>query len=397
MSKHKEYKKHVYKQDLNIPCPEAGCDKHFKTVQAFHGHLRMVHGIQEKVIPSSNPGPGVKSDSVISSDTIESLKGENELLKLQIKNRQLTAQFPSGTNGQQDIMAQAGLGNIEGEAKLLAQKRALGIMDQGHTPSWLDKLLANPAALETAINGLKGILGVNSGNGSNGDQMATLLKDLGFNLKDLILNASTPKTGSLSLAGMDLSGASLTPELLSSILDYKGRVEAAEKDAAGKEAMASALTSAFEKITGMIASGSLRMPGRDISQEIIPGPEPGESVIICPKCGHENKLPENLVPGMEIKCQGEGCDQIWGTAVDDRARKPQRQATKRQAKVEPPIVNETACPGCGQLVNIDGRAIGEVVKCPACLNELTVTSETLAAPAQDLTQAERYSKAFLHR
>ena len=396
MKKHKVYKQHVYKQDLNIPCPEAGCDKHFKTVQAFHGHLRMVHGIQEKVIPSLNPGdPGVKNDSVISSDTIESLKGENELLKLQIKNRQLTAQFPSGTNGQQDIMAQAGLGNIEGEAKLLAQKRALGIMDQGHTPSWLDKLLANPAALETAINGLKGILGVNSGNGSNGDQMATLLSTLGFSLKDLILNATAPKSGALEIAGVSLAGTSLTPELLKGILEYKAAETKAQAELQGRQEMANALKSAFEGIGGMIKNGQLRMPGNSISQEIIPEPEIRENVIICDSCGTENPLPADLVPGQTVKCQGENCPRSWMVQAPPAA---QKQRAKKQVKVEPPIVEETTCPGCGQLVNLDGRSIGESVVCPVCQVEYVVKSEDLAVRAEDpLSESEKQRQAFLHR
>ena len=396
--------KRVY-PDQELRCELCDPPRIFKNYQGLRGHRRMIHSIRDPISASSGPGEvdhGVKNDPV-STNTIEALKEENELLKLQIKNRQLTAQFPATETRPQDkdLMQQLGLGNFDPEVKAAAQRRAMALSDQEKPPGWLEKVLSNPEGLRIAIEGLKGILGTNNNN--QGDGMATLLKDLGFNLRDLILGATAPKSGSMSIAGVDLTGTSLTPELLQGILQYKSAEVKAAADLEGRREMADTLKGAMKTIGEGIGSGAISLgkfgPGRHIGREITPhSAEPGdpgvEGIFNCPACGFENKLPIDIGPGVEIHCQGPDCKQTWITE-DHQARQPKPKREKKQVKVDPPIVEETACPGCGQLINLDNRSIGEIVKCPACEDEVTVTSEILAAPAQDLSENEKHRKQFL--
>lgn len=386
-----QHKTHKFK-DQNLLCDVPGCGRHFQSPQALFGHRRMIHGIHDKTIPD----PGIGKDQA-SPEAIKNLESEVKRLELEKKKRQLTAELPSISARPLDIMEQAGLGSLEGEAKTLAQTRALGVRDQGPAQTWLEKLLSNPEGIKVAIEGLKGILGVNHG----GDNMATVLKDLGFNLKDLILNATSPKqSGTLELAGLNLSGVTMTPELLVAWLGYKGKIETAQAEFESKKETNLLLSQGLEAVGRAIGSalaegGSLGnlFPHREsISQEII-GSEPGEEIIVCPKCGMENKLPADLAPGMEIHCQGEGCEEVWH-AVDAQP-KPQRQVKKRQAKVEEPEPPSCNCLKCGQLIDLSGKAIGDEIKCPVCQAVMTVKSEDLPVVPED---PDPYgTKAFLHR
>ena len=386
--------KHKYNlKDQNLPCDFPGCGRFFKSPQALFAHRRMVHHqFQDKAVPDSE----VKEDQVSSEETIKVLRGEVSQLKLEKEKRQLTAELPSTAARSMDLMEQAGLGSLEGRAKDLAQMRALGVKDQGQAPSWLDKLLSSPGGIKTAIDGLRGILNINN---HQGDNTATLLKSLGFDLKSLILGASSPKAGALSIAGVDLQGVNLSPELLQSILAYKGAEVKAAAEFEGKKSMADSLQNLVKLITPEVISrfsGGRRGNGAagTISQEIIPEVE---NIVVCDLCGAENKMPADLTPGQTVKCQGENCSRSW-VAEDPQARQPKPERVKRQVEVKEAQPATSSCPGCGQLIDLSNRVIGEAVKCPVCQEEYVVKSEDLAILAEDgQPEEEKQRQQFLHR
>lgn len=396
----KQHKTHVY-QEIPFPCDYPGCERVLKTAQGLLGHRRLYHNSQDKTIPD----PKVIEEQVSSEETIKVLRNEVSQLKLEKEKRQLTAELPSTKNEAQDLMQQLGLGNFDPEVKAAVQRRAVSLAssDQGQAPGWLDKILSSPGGLQAIIEGVKGVLGVSHNNeGSNG---LGILKELGIDLKQLWERSQAPRgDSSFKVGGISLDGVSLTPEVWSSLIQFKAAEDNLAYQKAKDGAMADGLQSIIKIVTdsgilGRLGGGMAKGPGRNsgiISQEIMPGSEPaGFKPFTCPKCGHKNQLPEHLVPGMEVHCEGQGCDQVW-TVYDEGAQpKPQRQVEKKQVEVKPPIVEETPCPGCAQLINLDGRTIGEIVKCPACQNELTISSETLAAKAQDLTELEKGKKQFL--
>lgn len=396
----KKHKTHIY-IDRNLPCDIAGCGRHFVSPQALRGHQRMIHGIRNPTVDhGANPGAlEARNDQVKSSeDTIKELRNEVATLKLGKQKRQLEAEFPAAAPGSRDLMDQAGLGTIEGEAKTLAQMRALGL-NQGQAPSWFDKVLANPEAVRIGVDAVRGVLGTNR---NGGDNMATLLKDLGFNLKDLILGATSPKSGSLEIAGINLNGVSMTPQLLVGLLEYKAKHEAAEAEIGGKKVLADALTTAVEKLSPAITELLNKRRGQSISREIFdrePAPVV-DDVVTCPKCGTENKLPPDLVPGQKIQCQGEGCQESW-LAVD---RKEEAKAQskverkKRQVEVKEPEPLTEPCPNCGQLLDITNRTLGEIARCPICDKEWTLISGSQAIKAEEpLTESEKLQKEYLDR
>ena len=386
-------KKHIIK-DQHLRCDFPDCGRFFQTPQALFAHRRMIHNLRDKAVPD----PEVRAEYISTKETIENLKSEVAQLKLEREKRQLEAELPAASAKLPDIMEQSGLGPFTEESRNTAQRRAMGVRDQDQPQSWLDKLLTSPGGIKTAIDGLRGILDVNHNEGSSG---LGILKDLGIDLKSLLEHSQAPKAdSSFKVAGLSLDGCSLTPELLSSLVQFKQAEDSLTYQKSKDESFQAGLQSIIKLVTdsgilnrigGGIVNGLKRGSG-PISQEILPGSEPGEQIIVCPRCGTENKLPVDVGPGTTIKCIGPGCEQSW---ITEQAEQPKRQAKKKQVKVEAPIVEETACPGCGQLVNLDGRSIGESVVCPVCQVEYVVKSEDLAVPAQDLsTESEKLSKAF---
>ena len=378
--------------DLDLPCEL--CGRRFKTRQGLAGHRRLVHGSAgpEGPLPifdKASPGGSARQ-------SIKELKTEVEQLKLESEKRKLQAEFPSTADKQADLMEQSGLGAFTEESKTLAQKRAMGFTDQGQAPGLLDRLLSNPEATKAVIEGLRGILGT----GHNvGDGTGELLKSLGFSLKDLIQGANSPKAGALSIAGVSLEGANLTPELLQGILQYKAAEVKAKADFEGRKEMADGLKNVLQLIgKGLGESMAKPGPGRNISQEIMDRqPQITDDIVTCAKCGHENKLPADLTPGMTIKCEGPGCDQVWSVYDEKAQPKPQRQARKREAKVQEPEPQTAICK-CGQLINLDGKNIADQIQCPVCQEIMTVKSEDLAvAPEEpDPYGIRGQGRQFLH-
>lgn len=371
-------------QDFGLQCEI--CGQRFKTPQGLAGHKQFKHSSAgvNGTSPGGSPGSPVKE-----------LRTEVTQLKLEKEKRQLTAELPSTSPAAQDLMSQAGLGSLEGGAKELAQRRALGLTDQEKAPSWFDKLLANPAGVKLAVDGLKGILGVDR---NSGDNLAGLLKDLGFNLKDLLLGASSPKAGALSIAGVDLTGVNLTPELLQGILQYKAAEEKAKQEFQGRKAMSDSLEKLIglispelvKRVIGNLSRGNGAAGG--ISQEI------SESVIVCELCKTENPVPAGAEPGMVIHCQGPAggpeCSQSW--IIEDPRAKQKPRKIKRPIEVKQPVPITVACPSCSQAIDVTDKAIGAMVRCGVCQEEFSLVSNSESIPGLDpLTRDEKRRKGYL--
>lgn len=327
-------RKNRYKQrrDQEILCPEEGCGRTFRTPAGLQGHLRWTHGLtntEAKGKPLLEPKPKEPIDN--SQELIENLKRENQQLKLEQTNRRLRADFPEASPKHlPDIMEQAGVGSIDGEAKEIAQKRILGIQTQA--PSWLDRLLSNPQGIQTAVNGIKGILGVDKDqHPRNGDDSLSLLKSLGLDLPKLIQASLAPKGNSnLEIGGLNLSGVSLTPDVFSSIIAYKTATEVAQKNFEGRKVMADSLETVLkavgqglaERLSNTDGAAGISRPFLGVHDQ---APPAQKFAAICPSCGFENILPSDLASGAEIHCQGPDCKETW-VAVDPSLEEPMPEA-----------------------------------------------------------------------
>ena len=380
----KGLKKGFIYRDFGLQCEV--CGERFKTPQGLAGHKKYKHNSAD---PKS-PSPGGSS-----APSVKELESEVKMLKLQVEKKKLTTELPSSSAETEDLMSRSGLGALDADVKAQAQRRAMGLTEQAPGQGWLDKLLANPAGVKLAVDGLKGILGVDR---NSGDNLAGLLKDLGFNLKDLLLGASSPKAGALSIAGVDLTGVNLTPELLQGILQYKAAEEKAKQEFQGRKAMSDSL----EKLIGLISPELIkRVIGNlsrgngaagGISQEI------SESVIVCELCKTQNPVPAGAEPGMVIHCQGPAggpeCSQSW--IIEDPKAKQKPRKIKRPIEVKQPVPITVACPSCSQAIDVTDKAIGAVVRCGVCQEEFSLVSNSESIPGLDpLTRDEKRRKGYL--
>ncbi|GAI01469.1 unnamed protein product [marine sediment metagenome] len=332
------------------------------------------------------------------------LRAEVAELKLQLEKRKLSAQFPTPVAEPPDIMAQAGLGSFSDEAKLLAQRRALGAAEQEPRQSWLDRLLSNPEGIKIAVDAVKGILGVRDG---GSDNVATLLKDLGYSLKDLISQASAPKAGEgLTIGGISLAGSSLTPQLLDTIMQYKGIEAKAQADLEGRKAMGDALdhamTALAPAITELVARSEGNLGPGPIQRQPRPGPGPEvqdqPQFAECPNCGQAIAIPANF-PGGTLRCQAKLAD--GGTClgkIDLEVVEDSEAPRGKKRKPKPDPATSLKCPGCGQLVDISGKPLGGAVRCPVCEHEFSIISQTESLPAAEaLSEKEKQDRAFRDR
>lgn len=394
--------------DRAVPCEI--CGKTFKTLQGLRGHCQLVHSPgavgPSSVAPAAETGPSSVESSGGSagpSSTVElrGLKAEVERLQLELKKRKLQGEFPAPVAESPDIMQRSGLGAFTNEAQVLAQRRALGVADQGPAQSWLDKLLANPESLKLGIDALKGILGVRDG---QNDNLSGLLKDLGFNLKDLLLERAAPTAGEITIGGVSLAGAALTPQLLDSVMKYKAAEEKAKGDFESRKLMADSLDRAIVALVPAIADLQAgRQGGPGIQQQPRPGagPEdiqaPQPQFAECPKCGQPIAIPAGF-PGGQLRCQARLVDGSTclgridlEIVADPEASTPGRR--KKKAKPEPGA--SLKCAGCGQLIDISGKPLGSTVRCPICQAEFVITSDTESVPAlEPLTDEEKRSSAW---
>ena len=282
----------------------------------------------------------------------------------------------------------------------------MGVGDQNQPQSWLDRLLGSPGGVKTAIDGLRGVLDIHPKNDGGGLGILKDLKDLGFDFPGLLARSQATKADSSFKVGpISLEGVSLTPEVLSSLIQFQQAADSLNYQKAKDESFRDGMQQLIKLVTdsgilnrigGGIASAiEQRGPGQTISQEILAGSQPGEQIIICPRCGAENKLPVDVGPGTTIKCIGPGCEQSW---ITEQAQQPKRQAKKRQVEVkepEPPTIN---CPSCGQLLDVQDKGLAETIVCPACQKEWVLTSDNVPIKADNpLIESEKLSKAFLRK
>lgn len=390
--------------DQALPCQI--CGRHFKSLQGLSGHQRMIHGI------SAGPGassvaPGASAASSAGSaeqPSIKELRAEVDELKLQVEKRKLQAELPKPATEPADIMAQLGLGPFDPAVRAEAQRRAMGATENKPQQSWLDKLLSSPEGVKVAVDGLRGVLGV--GRGESGDNLSTLLKDLGFNLKDLLLERAAPKgDAGLTIGGVNLAGTSLTPELLKSILEYRSVEEKARLDAESRKLMADGLKDAIGQLAPAFADlAASRQGGPGIQRRPGAGPElqdPEPQFAECPRCGRQIPIPANF-PGGELHCQtkladGSAClGSIDLEIIEDR---PESKARGKKRKPKPEPMESVKCPGCGQLVGISDKQIGDKVCCPVCQTEFAIISDIESVqglePLSDQDRALRDKKGGL--
>lgn len=360
--------------DFHLPCPI--CGDFFKTPQGLSGHRRQKHGTD--LLHAEVEGEAGTST--------KALKQEVDKLKLLVEENKLRKELPSSSAETEDLMSRAGLGPFDAEVRAQVQRRAMAL-SQEPSQNWLSGLLAHPEAMKIAVDGLKGIFGSNQG-----DNMATLLKDLGFSLKDLIINASAPKSGALEIAGMNLNGVTLTEPTLVALLAFKATTEAAEKEYQGKKMMSDTLKSALEMLVPVVNERLAAGPrGKSISQKIMDREpaQPQRFAAECPVCGFQNVLDENgIKPGDIVHCQGkldngQACSESW-TVVDPGQERKQRPIKKVEVQELPKSI---PCESCGQLINTEGVALGSEVACPACQKVMVLTSPDIPmdpGPVEDL-------------
>ena len=384
--------------DHNLECPI--CHRFFKNEQGRKGHIRYVH---ERITDDSISGSAIREDG---AESITDLKKDCERLELLAKRRKLTSELPSAAARPLDVMEQAGLGTLEGQAKELAQRRAMGVKDPGQAESWLSKLLATPGGVAAGISALRGVLDIPSKNDGGGLGVLKDLKDLGIDFKSLWERGQATKADSSFKVGpISLDGVSLTPEVLTSLITFQQAADSLNYQKAKDESFQSGMqqllklvqdSGVLSRIGGGIASAfEGRGPGRDISQR---GSEPVRQVIICELCGVENAMPApaEIFPGMIINCSGkdslgDNCPRSW--MVEDS-----RQAQKQQVKVEDPIVEEVPCKTCGQLLSLADKVVGDVIRCSICEKEFTIISPGEAIPASEpLSQDEKRNQAFMRK
>lgn len=368
--------------DLQLPCPI--CGKILKTRQALSGHTRLKHDSSAErpaEVVSAIASPGGSAGPSVTE--LRELKAEVERLELELKRRKLQAEFPASEPQPADLMQQLGLGPFDPGVRAEVQRRAVNATEQPAKtgPDWV--ALLNSPNLPIILQALKGALGVNR----DGDQTAGLLRDLGFNLKDLLLEKAAPKAAGLTVGGVSFDGASLTPSLLATIMEYKAVEEKAKGDFEGRKAMADALQDAVKALApalGDLVQGR-QGAGPGITGRDSPGrqePSPERFAIKCDKCGHENEIPDSTQPGAEIKCQGvdksgNPCEESWIATDLAQERKQERKAKKaKKVEVEEPA-KSLACE-CGQLLNIEGLPLGSELTCPICQKVLVISSPDIA-------------------
>jgi transcription elongation factor Elf1 len=370
------------KRVLNYPDYELECDlcgERFRTPQGLLGHRRLRHS----AVMNETASPGFPG-----AQPITALRQQVDQLKLQVQKHKLESELPPAGNKSLDIMEQSGLGSFDNEVRAGIQRRALG-MDQKPMGTWLDKLLANPEALKIAVDALKGVIGTNR---NDGDNLATLLKDLGFSVKDLITQASSPRAGSdLEIAGINLKGATLSPDLLIALLKYRESEEAIKAKVEAQKEQNSMIAELVKKFGPLLNEIIDRRSGRlgGISQE---SSAEVQNVIRCPVCGKENLVPADIKPGDVVRCSGENCPESW-VAEDTRAeQRPRAKTVKREVEVkpEPTILN---CPNCNQAVDITDKPLGSMIACPMCQNEFKLTSDSIAVPAAEPLSESQKDKA----
>jgi uncharacterized protein YbaR (Trm112 family) len=361
------------------------CGKKLKSHQGVHGHIMFAHGqgaLDEWLAKERDERR--KTASGASLPDTKALKTELEALELQEKLAALKAKQADRTRIP-DLAEQAGLGPMQPDVAAQVQSRAFGAPQLQPKTDWLS-VLSSPN-LPLVLNALKGALGV-----GQSDSVATVLRDMGLSLPDLIKAAVSPpkRVDGLVLGGIDLSGTPLTPEMFTAILQYRASEEKVKLESESRKEM----TESLDRLTTLLAPvigekfGGATKTGGSVSRK---GEE--SEILTCPLCNRENVVPSNISPGQVIRCATGGCTQEW-TAESTRTERPAAKK-KREAKVKQLEPETLACPGCKQSIDVTGRSIGDVIRCPICDHEVKLISEEESVPAAEpLSELEKVQRGW---
>lgn len=337
-------------------CPV--CGKKLRSHQAVHGHIMFAHGADalekwrasEESSSDESESSAEPTTPVNPTPSVKALKLEVEALELQEKLAALKAKQADRARIP-DMAEQAGLGPMQPAVKDAVQARVFNTDSQPpqQKTDWLS-ILSSPN-VPLLLNFIRGVLRVEGGDG-----VGTVLKDLGFSLKDLIVNSMASKAGSLKIAGLDLTGASITPDLLVAILQFRASEEKAKAEVESKNKMAEALEHLVTTITPMLAEKF----GGAIAARALATSEPEKELLKCSKCDELVDV-TGLHPGGTVTCK---CGTIYRSEDDTPPKMP-----KAPPRINKPVESQSEfirCEKCQQSLDVTSLSVGAEVKCPSC-------------------------------
>jgi len=386
--------------DSPTECPY--CGREFKSPQGMLGHIRLgfcpVAG-PGAAAPEPPPGKVYYHPPAGGEPSVRELEDEVKRLELQDRLARLRNIQQPRQPRTPDVAEQAGLGPMTEGIRQEVQQRAFTVSDRKEE-SWISTLLKNPQSMQTAINALRGILGVNPNQGG-GDGVAEILSKMGYSIRELIEAKHAPRANSdLKVGGLSLAGVNLTPELLVALIGREDKLaelavkqENTEKLMDGLSSLAKAVRESgfIEKIKGGGggaggAVGAKPGAGGGISAKPKESPQEEPTTLVCPECGSKIEyLPSQVQPGEIISCSNDECDAFW-EVLDERQAKAEEKAKAKvaqEAAKKRDSERVTINCSCGQLIDITDRPIGSRVKCPVCGEESSIVSQTEAVqPAE---------------
>ncbi|MFC1987933.1 hypothetical protein ACFLVH_05275 [Chloroflexota bacterium] len=357
-------KGHSYRESNRTICDL--CGRVFKTKAGCLGHKRFFHGLGEEKSPDLSTSTPAPIRPVVSPD-LKSLTEDVARLKLLKEKRELTG-LGVTQEPQPDLMEEAGLGKLEGTAKEILQKRALGL-DTSPEPNQWWKGLVDRLSLSELVDLIRGVLippaTAAPAAGSLG-VIRELLSLLGqSDLRGLLGGSVATVPQDFMINGVTIpKGFPLSEPLLKLALQGKNG-----------DPMANALLAMSEKYAPLVSEwidhSRFQRGASPLSQQ-------PKLVETCPKC--DRPVDVSKVPPSGIifcpNCQAE---------LEVVSNEP-TQITSKQQKHE-----TTPCSGCGQLLNIDGYKVGDVVVCPVCETENSVISTTDAIRAEPPRKKEPWN------
>lgn len=358
--------------DRALPCPE--CGKTFKTPQALENHRR---------------GHLARADISEQKDSAR-LAEEVRVLKLEAEKRRLEATSKPPAPSFPDAAEVAGLGKMQPAVAERVQSRAFGLASQPQS-SWVDKFLSNPEGLKLAVDALRGIIGT-----SYGDSGLAILKEIGIDIKELFNHSRAPASGAIKIAGIDLTGVPLTSNVLTALIDYEAKKEAAEREAESRNSMAESWKKALELLEPLIESklGNGSSSGGGIGARVSESPSsPARALqnryhFICKNCNAEVPLPEGTATGESVICP------VCGDKYVKEISSAPPQINKEVKSKAIPVEKITMKCKCGQSIDVTGVPLLSDVKCPVCGAIAKVTSPDEPLEPQPVSEQEKYQSLF---
>jgi DNA-directed RNA polymerase subunit RPC12/RpoP len=374
-----------------FPCPFCGVEA--KSPQGLSGHIQMSHasefeewragaGLPAQDTEKGATGSPAPASAVPTSAELRQRKNEVELLSLEKRRRELARELGENQpRGYPDLSEVSGFGKMQPTIAEQLQSRAF----QASAPSkpWYSDLLRGEN-LPILVSALRGVLGNQGGGGGDLSGIQTLLSLLGAkDLRGLIGASASPPVileNDLDLMGYHLpKGLPVSPELLGTLVQTAA---AKSKDGIMADTLANAIAK-ISKLIGEERGGKISSDGGGHKQQY----------AICDQCGVEIFIPLDIQPGQKIKCPGCGSE---FTAEDASQPQPRPQPRPKRAKVstEPPLPDSVPCSGCGQLISVKGKKLGDELVCPICNTSQILTSPDIAVePAEpEPTQETLYDK-----